>query len=500
MRTLRRWLSLRYGPVVPHGISLVGIYAVFVALAHLISFGRVQRSGLLTASVAFVSLLFVAMIGLFTWSLWTALRDTYGRRLPGALRQILLFTLGASLCLVALPRLFSKDVLSYLVYGRAFGAYGLNPYTTNPLNMQFDYNFRLIDWHYAGSVYGPVWTLLCTALYQLVAPLATSHVWGYIIAFRFLALAFHLGCAVLVWDILGQLRPREQIAGTIFYAWNPLTLIEFPGNGHNDVALVFFLLAAIAAHVRRRPGLTALFLALSVLTKFITLLVIPAYVVLLWRREPTTRRRLRALGQAAAIGLAAFALLWAPFYQALRDPLFLLRSSAASQYDNSLLELFYWGLRHLLGAFLPPGRGDQIAGLLVMNAGRAAFLALLGWLTWRVRDTHGWLASSYWILFAYLVIGTAWFWPWYVTWLVGLAPLTGGRRATAAALAFSASVLVIYVLWGNQLPFDRESLYPLHNIVAFGLPLLVIWLQLRRGGSAAEPVYAPALRGRALGA
>ncbi|MGN6562495.1 MAG: hypothetical protein ACTHMU_07535, partial [Thermomicrobiales bacterium] len=40
----RRWLALRFGPVAPHGVLLVALYATFALLARLISFGRVQRS------------------------------------------------------------------------------------------------------------------------------------------------------------------------------------------------------------------------------------------------------------------------------------------------------------------------------------------------------------------------------------------------------------------------------------------------------------------------
>jgi hypothetical protein len=492
LAVLRRWLGLRYGPVAPHGVLLVVLYALFALLARLISFGRVQRSTALMIIIGLVIALFLLMVGLFVRALWAALRATCGRVLPGSLRTILLATLGAGLCLVTLPRLFSKDVLSYLVYGRAFGAYGLNPYTTNPINMQYDFNFRLIDWHDAVSVYGPVWTLLCTALYKVVHPVATTHIWGYVIGFRLLALAFHLGSVVLVWYILGRLRPREQVAGTIFYAWNPLTLIEFAGNGHNDVVLVFFLLAALAAHMaeRRRPALVALCLALSVLTKFITLLIVPAYALLLWRSAPDLRARLIAWGKAAGIGLVACVLLWAPFAAALRHPGFLVTSSAASAYDNSLLELVYWSLRHLFAAVLPVTRSDELANTIVKTLGRLAFVIIWGVLTWRSRTTVGFIHASFWILFAYLVLATPWFWPWYVTWLVSLAPLTGERRATAATFTFSASVLVLYVLWGNQLPYDSANIYPIHNLVAFGLPLLVLWLQLRRGGAEGEPVYA----------
>lgn len=491
VRVLRRWLARRYGRLAPHGAALVLLYATFIGFAQLLSFGRVERGVALMVGVALAGLLFLGMIAVLVLTLWHALRDTVGRSLPDGWRSILVFTALVGGLLLFLPRLFSKDVFSYIMYGRAFGAYGLNPYTTDPVNVQFDYNFRLIDWHYAGSVYGPVWTLLCTALYKLLAPLVTTHIWGYVVGFRVLALLFHLGNTLLLWDILGRLRPREQVAGTLFYAWNPLTLIEFPGNTHNDVALIFFLLAAVAAHLRRRPGLVALLLTLSVLTKFITLLLIPAYLLLVWRQAGNWRAALVAWGRAALIGGSAFALLWAPFRDALRHPFFLLGSSAASAYDNSLLEVVYWSLRHLFATVLPPARGNELANLLVKTVGRLAFLAIWAVLTWRVRDTTSWLMSAFWIFFAYLVLATPWFWPWYVTWLVALAPLTGGRRATAATLAFSASVLVIYLLWGNQLPFDRGSLYPLHNIVAFGLPLLVLWLQLRRPGAASEPVYAP---------
>lgn len=495
---LRARLVARWGPIAPHGLITVGLYAIFTLLARAIFFGRVQRSVVLYLLMGLAALTFIAMIALFVCALWLALRDLSGQRVAGGWRAIGATTLGAGLALVTLPRLFSKDVLSYLAYGRAFGAYGLNPYTTTPNNMQFDFNFRLIDWHDAVSVYGPAWTLLCTALYKIVAPLAATNIWGYIVSFRLLGLAFHLGCAALVWYILGRIRPRAQVAGTIFYAWNPLALIEFAGNGHNDVGLIFFLLAAIAAHVaeRRRPWLVALCLALSVLTKFITLLIIPAYLVMLWRttpsgaRGPLSKARLLAWVRAGAVALAAAALLWAPFAAALRNPLFLVNSSAASQYDNSLLQLVYWSLHGIFSAVLPGAISQQIANALVLGVGRFAFVIIWLRLTWRSRDTASWLYATFWILFAYLILATPWFWPWYVTWVIPLAVLVGGRRATAATLTFSASVLVLYVMWGNQLPFDRGGIAPINNFVAFGLPLLVLWLQLRRGGASDEPVYA----------
>lgn len=497
LRTLYRRGADRWGRLAAYGGLTVACYVLFALLARLISFGRVEPGTLLYLAIFAAGVVFVAMVALLARTLWVALRGTAGLADPHAQRTILLTALVAGICLITVPRLFSKDVLSYLVYGQAFGVYGLNPYTTSPNHMQFDFNFRLIDWHDSVSVYGPVWTLLCTALYKVAAPLATSHIWGYIVGFRALGLAFHLGNAALVWYILGRLRPQQQIAGTIFYAWNPLTLIEFAGNGHNDAGLVFFLLAAVAAHLapRRRPWLVALCLTLSILTKFITLLVVPAYLLLLWRDTPAapgrwfSRARVVAWAQAGAVALATFVILWAPFASALRNPLFLLDATAMSRYDNSLLQLVYWGARSLLDLILPPDLSTQLAGQGVKLVGRVAFLILWLYMTWRTRDIDGWLRAAFWILFGYLVLATPWFWPWYVTWLVALAPLVATRLATAVTLTFSVSVLVIYIMWGNILPFDRGSLYPVHNIVAFGLPLLMLWLQLRGQGPSDQPVY-----------
>ncbi len=496
-QTFRAGIVARWGPIAPYALATTMLYLIFVLLARVITFGRVQPGFLLYAGIGVAMFLFVAMIATLVRTLWQTLRALSDHQLRDGWRPILLSTFGSGLALVTLPRLFSKDVLSYLVYGRAFGAYRLNPYTTTPSNMQFDFNFRLIDWHDAVSVYGPVWTLLCTALYKIVAPLATTNIWGYIVSFRILGLLFHLGSAALVWYILGRIRPTDQVAGTIFYAWNPLALIEFAGNGHNDAGLVFFLLAAVAATVakRRRPWLVVLCLSFSVLTKFITLLIIPAFLVMLWCTTPLLaqgwRYKARALAivQAGIIGLATFLLLWAPFAEALRHPFFLLESSAASKFDNSLLQLIYWSLQNLLALVLPDERSQQIANFLVLTTGRVAFVGIWALLTWRSQNLESWLRGTFWILFAYLVLATPWFWPWYVTWIVALAPLVGGRLSTAATLTFSASVLLLYVMWGNQLPFDRGSVLPLHSSVTFGLPLLVLWLQLRQPGAADEPVY-----------
>jgi hypothetical protein len=125
-----RWSSLRariverWGPIAPHGIATVALYLVFVLLARLIFFGRVQPSTLLYLMLGLAALLFIGMIAALIGTLWRALRALNDRQIGDGWRPILLTTLGAGLALLTLPRLFSKDVLSYLVYGGRMGRTG----------------------------------------------------------------------------------------------------------------------------------------------------------------------------------------------------------------------------------------------------------------------------------------------------------------------------------------------------------------------------------------
>ena len=58
--------------------------------------------------------------------------------------------------------------------------------------------------------------------------------------------------------------PRER---TIVYAWCPLAIWEFAGNGHLDAVAIAFIVLALLFRYRRNPVLTGVFLALAILTK-----------------------------------------------------------------------------------------------------------------------------------------------------------------------------------------------------------------------------------------
>ena len=72
--------------------------------------------------------------------------------------------------------------------------------------------------------------------------------------------------------------PAEHV---LIYAWNPLPIWAFAGNGHVDAVLICFVSAALLLRVLRRDGWAGVALGLAIATKFLPAVVAPV----LWRRR-----------------------------------------------------------------------------------------------------------------------------------------------------------------------------------------------------------------------
>jgi hypothetical protein len=66
----------------------------------------------------------------------------------------------------------------------------------------------------------------------------------------------------------------------LIYAWNPVVIWEYTGNGHIDALAVCFIALALLAATTSRANAAMAALAAAVLTKFLPLILLPA----IWRR------------------------------------------------------------------------------------------------------------------------------------------------------------------------------------------------------------------------
>ncbi|MCL5960646.1 MAG: hypothetical protein M1358_15305, partial [Chloroflexi bacterium] len=332
------------------------------------------------------------------------------------LRQILIFTALFSVPLWLMGGLLSGDIFSYVFYAKMIAVYHANPLVFIPSDFVGDSFLQWVAWKDTQSVYGPAWLLLSTLMSYASGDDIVTHV----LVFKASAIVFHLANTILIWVILGRVNPERRVFGTLLYAWNPLVLIEFAGSGHNDAMMVFFLLLTVLSYTHRAKRLGWIWLAIAVVTKSAALIFVPAYAILLLRDHAELRRRAIVVAEGLGIILALVAIFYVPFWVGPQVVQYYLSLPPFRGYTNSVGEVIYLGLQRLLAAW-PRTAGPnvpEISDNLVKLGGALVFLIFFASKTFTVKSISETISSWASVLFFYLVVFVAWFWPWYVVWLV----------------------------------------------------------------------------------
>ena len=358
----------------------------------------------------------------------------------------------AVVSILAYP-LTAIDLFIYAIRTRGWAMYGLNPLATAPEELYAGDPWLGLagEWIDAPSPYGPVWEWLARAAFQV----SDDNFLAHLLALKLVAAFFYLGSVWLVYRLMWQLQPRWAVAGALAFAWSPLVLLESVQNGHNDIVMAFFLLAAFWVFGQMGQGesgrkwwlkrlLLCLLLALSILVKFATVMVVPFVLLALAALETTWPRRVAVVGLAGGlIGLVA-ALLMAPFWPGADEWAVL---QAGGQAGRSLLALLILAFRDLLGL----SSAFDSAQYLIYTLFGLIYLYLLGRTAVQVGRLlpPGGVATlpvlpSFYVLFWYVLLAAPVFHAWYLLWFLPLAPLLlPNRRPFVAGAVFSITALLI---------------------------------------------------------
>jgi hypothetical protein len=384
------------------------------------------------------------------------------------------------------PRL-SQDLFSYLAHGLLGVIPGGNP-LTQPAEAVRDAvvgaNLVMFGWHtFPGTTpYGILWTRIEVA----IAALSHGNVFAAMLLFKAVAVASSLASAALIWRLLGRINPRLQLLGTLAYLWNPLILMEFAGEGHNDALMTFFVVAALLACVSARPAASVVAQLLGALTKYVPVLFLPSQLMLLWRRRGRDSRALLLelmAGGALAVGLAV--LLYARFWHGFHDSFFGLLHR---QFPNGLASLY-----GALGLVLRRTPLRTIAGPLQSVLLTAPLVIYMAWSTWRLRDEHDLTRTWTWISVIFLLVSSPDYWPWYATMPIALMCVADAEEFFWLVLLLSITARVVAP---SELVHDRGYFgYKASKAIISGigsfLPLAVLclrqWRQWRRWRAASLP-------------
>ena len=372
----------------------------------------------------------------------------------------------------------AADIYDNIMHGRILGVHQANPFQQVIADYPNDPFYDYAAWEKARSAYGPLWELLA----GLTARLAGDGIIANVLAFKLLPGMFHLAGVIVIVMYLRQTAPEQALGGALLLGWNPLMLYETWGNGHNDVAMAFWFLAAAWWILRRHYTLAVLSLMAGALIKFIPILLIPAVLLIGWRSLETIRARLSFLVNTVLFSSLITVAAYYPFWEGF-----------ASFSLDRRMQMFTTSIPAVIFQLLRPTLGLNASARLVSLSALGILSVFVLFQSFRIIEKESscdFSQIAFNILAFYLMITCLWFQQWYSLWLVCLVPLLlePNRRL---AILFSCWVVTKQLVFGPLIvptlyykPQTAVHLEPLLTATVLGVPwiyALRILLKKQRG-------------------
>ncbi len=368
----------------------------------------------------------LALFVLYGWLLWSCRRGRVLSR--GARRLALLFPVLFNLGLLIGRPYLSIDLWTYIAHSYLAVPLGENPYLAPARSVvatPFAARLVAVGWNPVHDVspYGPLWTLFELAVGHVTLDVASAQ-----LLIKSLVVAASLLSGWLIWLILGEVRPGDQLFGTLLYLWNPMVVVELAAEGHNDAVMIMLALLALLLAVRYRPVLALAALALSAYAKFVTLIILPLLAVFHWRTRTAWRQFVVQFGLALAASAALGVLLYRPLW-AGPETFHGLREQAQVR--------FYASTPMLLFTYLERARPEEAASTLAGRLVGACFAGYLLIVALRIRERDDLLRTVGQAGVVYLLVAAPSYWPWYAVLPVALMALSPDRLFVAMVVVVS---------------------------------------------------------------
>ncbi len=180
------------------------------------------------------------------------------------------------LVLLSYPAL-SYDIFNYIATAKVAFLYRENPYVVMPIEIPNEPGLAYTRASNKLALYGPTWIVLTSFPYLL----GFGRILTTIFSFKLFVSAFY---AIFTYLIYRKTKRWDQ---TLFFALNPLVMLEIASSGHNDIVMMTFAIAGLLlwrrSGVKEKIAAIILFVA-SVFVKGATLVLLPLFF-LPWKWE-----------------------------------------------------------------------------------------------------------------------------------------------------------------------------------------------------------------------
>lgn len=356
----------------------------------------------------------------------------------GLRAALVLTTVGGLLSASLIPAhpTYSADVFHYIATARVGFVHGGNPLVDAPSTIPGDPLLALSGWPDLASPYGPAWTWL-SAL-PLALPRASGDATWAVVWFKALAVALTVATTAGVAVTAARIRPGSGPLAAVIFGWNPVILIQFGADGHNDMAMLSLLAWAMVALVSGRRWVALTLGGSAVSVKIVAGLAAAVVSIgLLRRRNPG------AVLAGAATVLLVTAALYAPLWAG--------RATFAALLSEG--RYFTDTPASLLVSALTPAWGADAAALLIGLVLRAGLVGALLYLSARApRTPEGTIQTLAVVYTLAVTVLCAWYQPWYIAWPLLFWAMRADRAAAMPIVAVLTLGALLVPVANNFLP------------------------------------------------
>lgn len=190
-------------------------------------------------------------------------------------RQIWHLIIPTSAILIFSYNAFSYDIFNYIFDAKIITYYHQNPYLYRALDFPRDPMLSFMHWTHRYYPYGPIWLVLTVPL----SFIGFNYFLFTFFLFKSLGALSYLGTAFFISKILRKVSPKDELFGLIFFAMNPLIIVEGLVSSHNEMPMIFFAMLSLFLFFEEKYTRSFISLLLSAGIKFVTILLFPVYLI-----------------------------------------------------------------------------------------------------------------------------------------------------------------------------------------------------------------------------
>ncbi len=405
--------------------------------------------------------------------------------------------------LFATPNGESHDSYDYVFRGRMIDRFAASPLLITPNAYPHASFYHYVAWKRNVDTYGPLWEYASAATAKTVrmalewtdtfaeqqpscpeSAVACQTLAAYLTGYRLLAILLTGASGLLLYAIVAATQPAVAPLALATWLWNPLLLIATALGAHNDALMLLLLFLTYWLWQRGRWLAGWLAIGLAAQVKLTVLLLVPALGLWLVRKlgwRHTLGISLLAVSITLVLSWALYAPLggWATLPRMLYErQLFVAHSLAQilyfllykwSAWPYSLVQsmMVSWATWLFLAA----------AALLLLRTFKPAYPGLAP----SSSKLNPLYRACTLLMLLYLLVGSFWFQPWYLVWVLAPAALWIDGGFPYRGLPWGCcGALCSNVVYDHltQLPTAAEPDTHLYRLGVTVLVVMTIWLPL----------------------